>query len=470
MQDNKDIANIDEQFTNLAWEKMQGLLDKEIPVTPVRKRRWGWLWLLLFLGIIATGTYYNFVIKNAIPSNQSPDAAVADIAENTNVVNEFEDKNEATTSHTNDFPKSSYEKDSPRKTPSDLTSKVTNTDSPKITSNKEVENNIAQNNLHIKKENNFIDTTVKQDIFFTENKVKKNVEQITNILKESVIYEKEPTRNLESTSIIPIRNSFRNSSLSTERIAILPLQTLVNNHLINNILHTPSPVPEARKFSQTYSLTAGGRSDEFNRFGGVNAGLLAHYRFTPKVGLETGLMYAYTRKNIRANIDYTNAVNQLYPNNTIPYITDIEDIHNYNYFRLPLSLTYRPYNKVQLAMGLNAGYRFDKIITKNYSADADASTLDNSVDDNTTYESEIDVYVEELSDPTSLDERVQITVPYSLSVRKWDLIAQAGVRYYPISRLGIDISYQYGLLNMTPKTDIDRNSGIQLALVWQLHR
>jgi len=218
-----------------------------------------------------------------------------------------------------------------------------------------------------------------------------------------------------------------------------------------------------RKFPQTYSIFTGVRTDEFRGYGSINEGLLAHYRFTPKVGLETGLMYANTRKNIRANIDYTNEYNELYPDNITRQNTDVSNVIKHNYLRLPLSITYRPRKKIQLAMGLNVGYRFDKII-KNLAEDQVVPMADDA--DTPTHESAIGINV---NDPGSAG-FTQIEVSYSFSVPKWDLAAHTGLRYYPIPRLGIDLNYQYGLINMTQGITPNRNSGLQLALVWQLHR
>ncbi len=461
MQDNKDIANIDEQFTDLGWEKMQGILDKEMPITPVHKRRWGWLLLLLFFGIMASGTYYNFAIKNATPQNQIPNTTVADTNEKTNTINEFAEKNKAISK--------TIIQDKEQISNEAIQHGVKAIIPPKNTPKKSVEKNIIQNNLYIRKENNFTPKNgTKESPFIPQNKVERNsIKRATDILEKPVA-SSYFGKNISIPVSSSVENSTRNSLINTERIATLFPKIIKNNNVV--LLPSPEldPTPKARK-PHTYSAFTGVRSDEFSGFGGFNAGLLAHYSLTPKIGLETGLMYSNTRKNIRANIDYTNVVNELYPDNMLEYRSNIEDVHNYNYFRLPLSLTYRPRNKVQFAMGVNVGHRFDNIIG-NLNTQEDLAFSEPQLDQETSnYESEFEVDIP-TNDPLTLTELERITVPYSLAVRRTDVAAQASLRYYPIPRLGIDINYQYGLLNMTPNTTVNRNSGLQLALVWQLHR
>jgi len=126
---------------------------------------------------------------------------------------------------------------------------------------------------------------------------------------------------------------------------------------------------------------------------------------------------------------------------------------------------------------LSAGYRF--AINEKFGAYSESNDNGiNSADDtsivilnNDTYQSSFEVDAESVgAEVLIMNPGQSIAVPYSFSIHKWDLAAQAGLRYYPIPRLGIDLSYQHGLLNMTKNTDTNRNSGLQLALVWQLHR
>ena len=470
MHDNKNIANIDEQFTDLGWEKMHGILENEMPVAPVRKRRWGWLWLLILLPaffVFGIMVYFGIAVwqdekryDNIEKINQP---VAVDVIENINDVTIFEENKEAKPPRTDDF--------SRRSESSALTAEVVSTNSPKNIIQKEVEKNIYENNLHIIKENNFTGKIPRTDDFSRRGASDLTAKVVsTEVADAPVISEKEQTKSTSTSTAAPIKNQAQKSLFTTSRIASLSPQISSNNKTLPQTPPSFDPSPKVRKKAYTYSAFAGVRSDEFSRFGGVNMGLLAHYRFTPKVGLETGLMYANTRKNIRANIDYTNTVNELYPDNTLQYRSDIKDLHNYNYFRLPLSLNYRPHNKIQLAIGLSMGYRFDNIVGNLNTQEDLALFSPQSEQEASNYESEVDISVN-IDTTASLDgEFTQITVPYSLAVRRIDAAAQAGLRYYPTPRLGIDLNYQYGLLNMTPNTTVNRNSGIRLALVWQFHR
>jgi len=462
MQDNKDIANIDEQFTDLGWEKMQGLLNKEMPVAPMRKPRWSWLWLLLFFGIMASGTYYNFVIKNgAVKPNEVSnitDAEIVNVIENTSDTTTLEENDEASTK--------TIISDKKQPSDTDIQSKEKTIISPKNITKTTTEKNTLQKNLHIKKENNFIDRKPRTDDF------SRRVDDLTAEVVSTdipVISEKEPTKIVKSSIVTPTKIPSRNSSINTKRIPTLSPQ-ITRNNIALQALPEVVPVPKIRKFSHTYSTFAGVRSDEFTNFGSANAGVLAHYRFTPKVGLETGLAYGNFRKNINTNVDYTDEVNLEYPSNTEQFSTTFTDALNLHYLRLPLSFTYRPHRKIQLATGLNVGYRLPAFNnTANSSDESNLNSSDTQITDD-TYSSSFEVDVTSVGISEGSDPGELIAVSYSFSVHKWDLAAHAGLRYYPIPRLGIDLSYQYGLLNVTNNNTVNRNSGLQLALVWQLHR
>ncbi len=479
MQDNKDIANIDKQLTDLGWEKMQGILHKEMPIATAPKRRWGWLWLLLLLPslfILGIMIYFGIAIwQDEKKYNESPDTAIANVIENTKDNDKFEVNKEATAPLIDDFPESSHGTGSRREKP-DPTAKVVGTDIPKISTKKELETNIIQNNLYITENNNFINKKTNKTQATLSNDFPESNEGTSSPRRHTTakvvgtdISEKSPTEHTPPPITSMTKSSKPNSFINTRSIATLSPQIIKNNDAKLQTSPNLDPILKSRKSSRTYSAFVGVRSDEFTGFGGVNAGLLAYYQFMPKVGLEIGLMYANTRKNIRANIDYTNTINQLDPDNTLQYRSDIEDLHTYNYFRLPLSLTYRPYNKIQFGIGLNAGYRFDNIIENTSVANDFTDINSQSYQTVPNYQSEAEINIPDNAS-LPLADFEQITVPYSLAVRRMDVAAQAGVRYYPTPRLGIDLNYKYGLLNMTPNTSINRNSGIQLALVWQLHR
>lgn len=56
MQDNR-FDELEGPFMDQAWEEMRRLLDQEMPLTEKRRRGWLWLWLLLLLGGIAGGLW-----------------------------------------------------------------------------------------------------------------------------------------------------------------------------------------------------------------------------------------------------------------------------------------------------------------------------------------------------------------------------------------------------------------------------
>jgi len=477
MQDNKDIAKINEQFTDLGWEKMQGILDKEMPVTPIRKPWWRWLWLLLFLGILAGGTYYNFAIKNITPPNEIPDRTIANTTEQTIDNTKFEEKNKTEEKILKETTSIFEETINPNIQPD---KKATNF--PKNIIKNDVKKNIAQNNLRIKEEDIFIEKKIQQDDSFVENKVEN-----TSIIKTTVSTPKMPinsksdkqkdpsiTPNKEhaestlSSAPISVKNEAQNS-WSTEKIATLsPLVSKTKS--VDEL--SSIPVPKTRKFSQQYSVLAGVRSDEFNDFGGFNTGFLAHYRFTPKVGLETGLVYTNIKKSIDTYVDYTEVVNREFPQNTEQFSRTITDMLSLHYLWLPLHFTYRPHYKIQLSTGLNTGYRLREIAAFTaFSESEDFVTTDDDQPIGNTYESSFESEPFAVQIDTYGAEQVKrINIPYSFSIRSMDVAIQTGIRYYPIPRLGIDLNYQYGLTNMTNNSTINRNSGLQLALIWQLHR
>jgi len=289
----------------------------------------------------------------------------------------------------------------------------------------------------------------------------------------TVFSDKKQTEEMQFPIAISTENSSRIKPLSTERIATLSPQISTSNTLPIKSQLDFDPIPKPRKFSQTYNIMVGVQSEKFRDFGGINMGLLAHYRFTPKIGLETGLAYANVRRKINTDVDYTAEVSAEYPQNTEEFRKSVTDALTLHYVRLPLSFTYRPHHKIQLYTGLNMGYRlsglsnrpsddFSSLSTPLYNDQLSDDTYQSSFDVNITTNEEIDTYGIESTD--------RITIPYSFTIRRTDLTAQGGFRYYPIPRIGIDVSYRHGLLNMTKNTTTNRNSGFQLALVWQLHR
>ena len=449
---------------------MHGILDKEMPVAPVRQLWWKWLLLLLFLGIMAGGTYYNFAIKNTTQPHVISDTNIAHVIENTNETDKFEENNETTFPRTDDF--------SRRKEINDLTAKVVSTNAPKITPKKEVEKNIVQNNLYIRKENNFTDKKINttQAPRTDDFSHRKQINNLTAKVVSTDISEKEQTSKIETPIVAPIKNSTKNPVINTEYIARLSPQITRNNSAILQPSPDFDPIPKIRKKVHRYSVFAGVHSDEFSGFGGINVGFLAHYKLAPKLGLETGLSYNNFRKKINTYRDYTAEVDAEIPNNTKQFSRTLNDALSLHYLRLPILFTHRPHKKIQLAAGLNMGRRFT-IPTANTSDlyienDPSNNNIDtfNSSDGGFNSSFTVDLQNPDAIEISSPDYYLQINVPYSFSILKWDLAAQAGLRYYPIPRLGIDLNYQYGLTNMTRNSTRNRNSGIRLALVWQLHR
>ncbi len=507
MQDKNYIEDIDKQLTDSGWQKMRGMLDKEMPTTPVPKPRWGWLFLLLFLLFISAGTYYKFVIKNTVPTPATPDTPIANVAENPQSNTTLEQENKTEDSLIKETSKVSAKKDilPPNKeiqTPEKITASTENT------IQKKNKKDIIENNLQINKNIYNNKNNLNNNLFFNDkknhennlnsevagipnrpvtsavssaNEVIKNVEAITRHTKStatptvSMNTQKPLTSDLAATKP-PKENrpeSAKRKLISTASVATLVITELIPQTSENQELANIDPIPKPRKFSQEYSWLAGAGSDKFKGFGGATTGLLAHYRFTPKVGLETGLLYANVRKKIDSDVDYTDEVNAQYENNTEVYRSVITADISLHYLQLPLLLTYRPHHKVQLFAGLSAGYYLSRVPGNSNLFGDSLMTEGESYNDESNsvgVSSEITINTSDLDTTSFFGATATIPVSYSISVRKTDVVAQLGIRYYPVPRLGIDLRYHQGLTNITRDMQKNLRSGVQLGLVYRLHK
>lgn len=503
MQDKNYIEDIDKQFTNSGWQKMRGMLDKEMPVTPAPKPKWYWWCLLLCLLFILAGTYYNFAIKNIVPTTATPDIPIANISENPQSNTTLEEESKTKISTVKVPPKAIVKTDIlPSNT--DIQTPEKTTDLTENTIQKINKKDIIENNLYINKKIYNNKENLNNNLFFnnknnSENNLYSEVAGIPNTPVTSTVSSvNEVLKNIEAipphitsaamptvpmnkqkpivSDLAPTKPPKENRTESTKRklISTASVATLVITELTpqasdNQELIGIDPIPKARKFSQEYTWFAGASSDKLRGFGGATTGLLAHYRFTPKVGLETGLLYANVRKKIDTEVDYTDEVNALYADNTEQYRTIITNDINLHYLQIPLSVTYRPHPKVQFFTGVNVGYRLSKIFGNSNTFN---DTVTTGESDNNAYDfsSEITINASDFDTINIPFDNTTITKSYSVSVLRMDLTAQAGIRYYPMPRLGIDLHYQQGLIDITKEVQKNLRSGVQLSLVYRLHR
>lgn len=503
MQDKNYIEDIDKQLTDSGWQKMRGMLDKEMPVTPVPKRSWSWLWLVLLLLFILAGAYYNFVIKSNVPTPAMPDAPTANVAENLQSNTTLAEESKTKISTLKENPKATVKTDilpsnTDIQTPEKTTDLTENTIQ-KINKKDIIENNLQINKNIYKNKNNVNDNSFLNNKKNVENNRNSEVAGISNTPVTSAVSSvNEVLKNIEAipphttsaaiptvpmnkqkpivSGLAPTKppkenrpESAKRKLISTASVATLVITELTPQASENQELANIDPVSKPRKFSQEYSWLAGASSDKFRGFGGATTGLLAHYRFTPKVGLETGLLYANVRKKIDTEVDYTDEVNAQYEDNTEVYRSVITGDVSLHYLQLPLSVTYRPHHKVQLFTGLNVGYYLSRI-PENLDLFADTITPNSESYDDERNNVDVSSEVTITGDLNDNFFTTTITVPYSVSIRNTDVTAQAGIRYYPVLRLGIDLRYHQGLTNMTRDTQKNLRSGVQLSLVYRLHR
>lgn len=504
MQDKNYIEDIDKQFTNSGWQKMRGMLDKEMPVTPAPKPKWYWWCLLLCLLFILAGMYYNFAIKNIVPTTATPDTPIANISENpqsnTTLAEESKTENSTTATKTKVPAKTDILPSNTDIQPPEKTTDLTENTIQKINKKDIIENNLQINKNIYNNKNNVNDNSFLDNKKNVENNRNSEVAGISNTpVTSTVSSANEVLKNIEAipphttsaamptvpmnkqkpivSDLAPTKPPKENQTESTKRklISTASVATLSGTKIKlqspdNQELMGIDPIPKARKFSQEYSWLAGASSDKLRGFGGATTGLLAHYRFTPKVGLETGLLYANVRKKIDSEVNYTDEVNALYADNTEQYRTIITNDINLHYLQIPLSVTYRPHPKVQFFTGVNVGYRLSKIFV-NSNIFNDIVTTDES-DNNNAYDfsSEITINASDFDTINIPFDNTTITKSYSVSIRRMDLTAQAGIRYYPMPRLGIDLRYQQGLIDITKEMQKNLRSGVQLSLVYRLHR
>ncbi len=190
---------------------------------------------------------------------------------------------------------------------------------------------------------------------------------------------------------------------------------------------------KSQKRSQTYSLTVGVASmDKFNHLG-LTSGLIANYRFNEKIGLETGLNYI-RRKSISIKDNNYLFYMGLDTSYFAPAPDGFELIHTWriDYFKTPILFTYRPHPKIQLAAGGEFAYTSGWSYEFSYNMEIDPEL-------STFYEARYDGHWSSI----------------------WHTSVLAGIVYFPLPRLGIDLLYRKSFQDTG-------NTGLQFSLRYQI--
>ncbi len=411
MSEKEHIQNINEEFTDFAWSKMRKTLDKEMPVKDKKDRRL-FFWLFFFFSLLAIGIYF-YVVNGLSPITEvAPIALDSDSGSRSN-----NDKNSrANNASVN------------------LNPNQNNT----LTATKITDTKTVLTTLAVKKNNPPAATSV----------VRKN-----NIPTTAKVIGTED-KNVQATSVAKINNiqaatEVADTKEATSVASINPVIPQSHNPTIPQSPQFPRP----HKFSQTYSWMLGTmNSNQASDFGGLTTGLVANYRFNSKIGIETGLNYAWSKKPITFYIvSDSTAINTGSNSDNIetvsdPNIAQSEELdiinqfetNSFHYFRMPIRFTYKPHRKIQLHSGVEFAYLWKTGALINSFAQNDAT----------------------LFTGTS-------SMRSSSSFQKFDANLQAGIRYYPIPKLGLGLHYRQGFTDITADKGGHFNSGFQLSALYQ---
>lgn len=339
----------DDQFTDKAWLEMRELLDQEMPVE--KKKRRGFFWLFMLIGIGVAGAIWAFLPKNATAPIANQEQGIISI----NKSGALKNKNENIVLFENSKPKVNDE------ITTITNSKKTNT----INNNSDIiSKNLQEAN----------DSKGKQYIYKNDKRIDFAPNPVNDFLKTIPVDDSELNSN-------PIENSKKTESkkpLIASKIdftSIHSLQSLLDLNPTEALL-LEEKMKEFTFESVVEELAPPKREKEFGVFVGtlldfsntstlgIFGGAYIHFPLGKKLGIRTGLGYSFLPKSDEYNFQGTqsaNVIDELTNNSSAAATLEVQsstifELQRMEYLDLPILLTYQPNRKLQFQLGANGSY------------------------------------------------------------------------------------------------------------------
>lgn len=463
MQDNNSTnrQDWDEQFVDHGWEKMRQLLDTEMPsAVPVEepKKRRGLFFLLLVL-LLGLGAALGWSLINqsaTTPDEQIQTPPVATLEQQETATPSKEQNEDVSVSSISE---SALKKATIPATASSAASKQPQqsvTQSPKAAAPVATQqaDNLALAEQVKSTSSNPVPPSTEMDATAVQQQTESDgttLEEQTNtasIVSES----KEGVESTATTTInqqqIPDNTNATITQLEIlERLPSYPVSSTspkpeVSVPTITEVVLEEPASNSKGKWTVGFAAMAGLQSNAFEKLNGHSVGiqLALQPKANARWALQTGLSYLQMHKNQtneQKDLSYFN--NQIGSSKEMTGIV-MPDLSRYSntqpeflkssltelqYVALPVAARFAPIPKVQLHGGMSFAYLVNAKVYSVYQQQLNAGL---SVSSYGVSESSVNSLPDE-----------------NIPLQKWDVAGQAGVSYFPLQRIGVNLMYNYSL-------------------------
>ena len=436
----RNINRLDKGFEDRSWAEMQKILDVEMPQTAAEekgKKRFLLLFLFLFVGFgSGVGTMFYFNQQDNLEIPIPVEVQKKELAETSNVL-EIDQLPNSKQIITNDIEKSKNFEDKNSK--ADSKNYSTKTDE----------------TIQGKKINDKLLIVAKQE---------SASRQLVELASNSEDNSKDPNEKQDFTHQL-------NSELNkTAVIDFLPSKFSLLDEQPNA---TPKmkllATPKTKKWS--FGILAANFSNNNKIAAGFTAGGKATFDLNRRFTLGGGLQYSiytgfkegdglksrnadevFSNQNIPGQGQDTTSSNGfestiILDNFAIPQSSNSElPISNLQYIEMPIEIAYRFSRKFQLNLGVKGGYLI-------------GSKTDGNVDFDNNLSSTV---------RSSEKDNEQI---FRKSLNRFDVAASLGIGFYPSKKVGIDLRYNHGFVDITkndswPNNQTYNNKNLQLSVLY----
>ncbi len=467
MQDND---NLNEEFTDFAWSKMSNLLDQEMPVKKKKRRRMV-LWLLfgLLLGIGSSAYYFGARTKELDANSKSVLPIVKAKPSAAKEIPTPPHHSIAETNATNEITKSIE----PIATNA-ITNEIKSDAKAIITAPNKIIANPVKNNRKIAAVN--LQNDIEAKVVIPSESAAISSKAILPEKIENAVVQATGTKLLVRPSEDLPTSTSTAGMVAIKRLEINPLGFEQRAGLILPVFENTNSALRYQPTLLGGSIYGGFQHNNRSSALGGRLGIDLIYQLRPKLVLTIGLAYQRLKNNYALNIAkvqdgdfslsseayrgfFDDGLNEYYSQDPLSLEENREKIflqmEYFDFVSLPIQFLFQMDPKWQVGVGVDLAYLVNmrgrhlynqKSFESSFQLEGHGSPIVLGVGGNGVGGSTGDLQkrLDELEGANLLDQLNEA----DLAFRKWSLGSSVGLSYSPISQLGIDLRYHFGLTNM----------------------